>query len=60
MKTLSNLLKQDKERYKVPRKVQDVIPIKRIWKDGIFLVGNKFHQDLEVHGHQLSGGQPGG
>ena len=29
IKTLSNLLKQDKEKYKVPRKVQDVIPIRR-------------------------------
>ena len=42
MKTLQRLLKQDKERYKVPRKVQDVIPIKRIWNDGIFLVGSKY------------------
>ena len=42
IKTLSNLLKQDKEKYRVPRRVQDVIPIKRIWTDGIFLVGNKF------------------
>ena len=42
IKTLSNLLKQDKEKYHVPRRVQDVIPIKRIWTDGIFLVGNKF------------------
>ncbi len=42
IKTLKNLLKQDKERFKVPRKVQDVIPIKRIWNDGIFLVGNKY------------------
>ena len=29
IKTLKNLLKQDKERYSVPRKVQDVIPIQR-------------------------------
>lgn len=42
IKTLSNLLKQDKEKYTVPRKVQDVIPIKRIWPDSIFLVGGKF------------------
>lgn len=42
IKTLSNLLKQDKEKYTVPRKVQDTIPIKRIWPDGIFLVGGKF------------------
>ena len=42
MKSISNILKTDKERYKVPRKVQDVIPIKRIWPDGIFLVGSKY------------------
>ena len=42
MKSISNTLKTDKERYKVPANVQDVIPIKRIWTDGIFLVGNKF------------------
>ena len=42
MRTLQRLLKQDRERYKVPRKVQDVIPIKRIWNDGIFLVGGKY------------------
>ena len=42
MKSVSNILKTDKERYKVPKTVQDVIPIKRIWTDGIFLVGNKF------------------
>ena len=40
--TLKNLLKQDKERYTVPRKVQDVIPVRRIWKDGIFMTGGKF------------------
>ena len=42
IKTLKKLMKQDKELYKVPRKVQDVIPVKRIWNDGIFLVGNKY------------------
>ena len=42
LKTLMNLLKQDKGKYRVPRRVQDVIPIKRIWKDGVFLVGNKY------------------
>ena len=42
LKTLSTLLKQDKERYSVPRRVQDIIPIRRIWNDGIFLCGNRF------------------
>ena len=39
IKTLRNLLKQDKERFVVPRGVQDVIPIKAIYDDGIFQVG---------------------
>jgi len=39
MKTLKTLFRQDKERFSVPRGVQDVIPIKAIWEDGIFLVG---------------------
>ena len=42
LRTLSTLLKQDKERYNVPRKVQDIIPIRRIWNDGIFLCGNRY------------------
>ncbi|MBP3896434.1 MAG: TraE family protein, partial [Mogibacterium sp.] len=43
IKTLSNVTKQDKEKFKVPRKVQDMIPVQTIWADGIFLVGrNKF------------------
>ena len=40
MKTLRNLKRLEKERFVVPRSVQDVIPIKAIWEDGIFLVGN--------------------
>lgn len=42
IKSIKTILSQDKEKYKVPKKVQDVIPIKRIWTDGIFQVGNKF------------------
>ena len=33
------LFKKDKEKFITPKGVQDIIPIKRIWKDGIFLVG---------------------
>ena len=47
IKTLKNLLKQDKERYTVPRKVQDVIPMRRIWKDGIFQVGSRFSKTYQ-------------
>ena len=39
MKTLKMLFKQDKEEFVVPKGVQDVIPVNRIWEDGIFLVG---------------------
>lgn len=39
IKTLSNLFKQDKEKFVVPRGVQDVIPITAIYDDGIFRVG---------------------
>ena len=35
-------MKQEKEQYKVPRKVQDIIPIKNIWTDGIFLAGGRY------------------
>ena len=42
IKTIKRMAKQEKERYNVPRKVQDVIPVRRIWPDGIFLVGTKF------------------
>lgn len=43
IKTLSNIMKQDKEKFEVPKKVQDMIPVRTIWPDGIFLVGkNKY------------------
>lgn len=43
IKTLNNIFKQDKERFVIPRSVQQAIPIQAIWKDGIFKVGkNKF------------------
>ena len=42
MKTLTRLFQQDRERFSVPKSVQDVIPVKTIWGDGIFLVGNKY------------------
>ena len=39
IKTLTSLLKQDKEKFIVPKGVQDVIPVKAIYDDGIFKVG---------------------
>lgn len=52
IKTLRNLLKQDKERFVVPRGVQDVIPIKAIYDDGIFQVG----RDILPQGKPLRNG----
>ncbi|MBR3001919.1 MAG: TraE family protein, partial [Oscillospiraceae bacterium] len=42
IKTLKNILKIDRSQYRVPRSVQDVIPVKRIWNDGIFLAGERY------------------
>ena len=39
IKTLTNLFKQDKEKFVVPKGVQDVIPVSAIFDDGIFKVG---------------------
>ena len=44
MKILNRtLFKKDKEKFKIPKSVQDAIPIDAMWEDGIFLVGkNKY------------------
>ena len=42
LKSIKKLLAQEKEKYRIPRKVQDLIPIDCIWKDGIFRTGNKY------------------
>ena len=38
IKTLTNLHKQEKEKFVVPKGVQDVIPVTDIYDDGIFQV----------------------
>lgn len=40
MKTERKLSKRNKEKLKVPKNVQDTIPVKTIYSDGIFLVDN--------------------
>ena len=39
IKTLNNIFKQDKEKFVVPKGVQDCIPVTAIYDDGIFRVG---------------------
>ena len=46
IKTLNNTIKQDRIAYKIPRSVQDVIPIQRIFADGIFQFGTKYSRTL--------------
>ena len=43
IKSLSNIINQEKDNFKIPRNIQSVIPIERIYEDGIFLLGkNKY------------------
>ena len=42
IKTLSKAQKMECEKFRIPRSVQDAIPIRRIFADGIFQVGNQY------------------
>lgn len=43
IKSMSNMNKLEKEGFNIPKSIQEVIPIRKIWSDGIFLVGkNKY------------------
>lgn len=47
MKSIKNLFKQDKEKFIPPSSVQDCIPVKAIYKDGIFeLSKNKYSKSF--------------
>ncbi len=46
IKTLSRALKQEKERFTIPRSVQDAIPIRRVWPDGIFQSGSLYSKSF--------------
>ena len=46
IKTLQNTLKQDREGFVLPKSVQDAIPIRRLWPDGIFQFGSKFSKTI--------------
>lgn len=43
IKTLSSINKAEKEKFKIPRKIQQIIPVDTVFTDGIFKVGkNKY------------------
>ncbi len=46
IKSRQATLKQDKQKFKIPKSVQDAIPIQRIWGDGIFQFGTKFSKTI--------------
>lgn len=43
-KIIRRLKRRESDTYFLPQKVQDIIPIKTVWEDGIFEVGQKFSQ----------------
>lgn len=48
IKSINNLRKQEKDNVNIPKSIQQVIPIQKIWTDGIFLVGkNKYSQTFK-------------
>ncbi len=42
LKTLQAALKEDKERFFIPKSVQDTIPINAVYPDGVFYVGHTY------------------
>lgn len=42
IKSYERLKKQNKEKLKVPKNVQDTIPVDTVYKDGIFRIGNRY------------------
>ena len=42
IKTLTKAQKLEREKFRIPRSVHDAIPIRRIFADGIFQVGNRY------------------
>lgn len=43
IKSLKGIQKQEQDSFNIPKKIQDIIPIQKIWEDGIFQIGkNKY------------------
>jgi len=49
IKTLKNVFRSEKDRFVVPKSVQQFIPIQRIFSDGIFQIGNKFSKTYKIN-----------
>jgi len=46
IKTLKTLFNQDKEKFIIPKSVQQAIPITAVYEDGIFLLGKKYSKSF--------------
>lgn len=46
IKTLHQTLRQEKEKFKIPKSVQQVIPIQCVWPDGIFKTGKLYSKSF--------------
>ena len=46
IKSLQATLKQDKFKFKIPKSVQDAIPIRSVYSDGIFQFGSKYSKTI--------------
>ena len=47
IRSYTKLLNQNKEKYKVPKSVQDTIPIDVVYDDGIFQMGKNFSKTFK-------------
>lgn len=46
IKTLKTLFQQDKEKFVIPKSVQQAIPITAVYEDGVFLLGKKYSKSF--------------
>ena len=46
IKSLQATLKQEKFKFKIPKSVQDAIPIRSVYSDGIFQFGSKYSKTI--------------
>lgn len=48
IKTLKTVFQRDKEKFIIPKSVQDTIPVQTVYADGIFKVGsNKYSKTFK-------------
>lgn len=48
LKTLARANRVEHERFRVPHSAQDIVPVSRIWEDGLFLYNGKFSRTLRM------------